>query len=124
MEMHDLMCCIRLAETGSLPDSVRRVLFQTIERAADRIVERDPEKWSGYSVKPLSLVRGPKSPLAALLAEDVQRNLDYEIEAQGPDGAWGPNWSWSGDAWPQAERDWKGYITVHMLMTLHAFGRL
>jgi hypothetical protein len=124
MEMHDLMCCIRLAETESLPDGTRMVVAQAIERAADRLVERDPKRWSGYSVKPLSLVRGPESPLAALLAEDVQRNLDYEIEAQGPDGAWGPNWSWNGDAWLQAERDWKGYITTHMLMTLHAFGRL
>lgn len=124
MEMHELMCCIRLAETRSLPDGVKMALVPRVERAAERIVERDPEKWSGYCVKPLSLVHGPKSPLAALLAEDVQRELDYEIETQGPDGAWGPNWSWGGDAWLQAERDWKGYITVHMLRTLHAFGRL
>ena len=33
-------------------------------------------------------------------------------------------WSWGGDAWQQAERDWKGHITVNMLRTLRAFGRI
>ena len=124
MEMHDLMCCIRLAETESLPKSVRIKILPKLEHSADRVVDRDPAKWSGYSIKPVSLARWPASSLASLLEADIQHNLDFEINAQGDDGAWRPNWSWSGDAWQQAELEWKSHITVNMLRSLRAFGRI
>ena len=124
MEMHDLMCCIRLAETKSLPESARTKILPKLKQSADRVVDRDPDRWSEYSVKPVSLAPWQASSLASLLEADIQQNLDFEINAQGDDGAWRPNWSWSGDAWQQAELEWKSHITVNMLRSLRAFGRI
>lgn len=124
MEMHDLQCCIRLAESRVLPDGTRETVQKKVEEAADRVVVRNPEGWSGYVTKPLTLVDGPSSSLYALLRDDIPANLDYEIDQQGDDGAWSPAWSWEGEAWPQAEKDWKSLLTARTVATLHAFGRV
>ena len=62
--------------------------------------------------------------LIPLLLWSWKKNQSYEIDRQGDDGAWSPNWSWEGDAWQQAERDWKGWLTVNVLRSLRAFGRI
>jgi hypothetical protein len=124
LDMFDLACSIRLAETASLPENARATLIPRIEAAADNVVDRNPEKWSSFSAKPVSLAESPESLLAPTLDADIQRNLDYEIDHQGADGAWIPYWTWEGDAWQQAERDWKGHLTVNMLRTLRAFDRI
>ena len=124
VDMFDLACSIRLAETASLPENARSALIPRIEAAAENVVDRSPEKWSSFSAKPISLAESPESLLAHMLDADIQRNLDYEIDHQGADGAWVPYWTWEGDAWQQAERDWKGHLTVNMLRTLRAFDRI
>jgi len=124
MEMHDLQCCIRLAEGRGLPTAAGEAIRAKVAEAADRVVERDPDKWSGYGTKPLMLVDRPSSVLAPILKDEIPLNLDYEIDQQGDDGAWSPAWSWEGDAWPQAHKDWKSHLTGRMVATLHAFGRV
>lgn len=124
LDMFDLLCCIRLERTESLPESTRSALIPRIEAAADKEVERNPDKWSSYCAKPIDLAPTPNALLAPMLDADIQRNLDYEIDHLGEDGAWAPYWSWEGDAWQQAELDWKGHITVNTLRTLRAFDRL
>ena len=42
-------------------------------------------------------------------------------------GAWSPSWTWFGqhdDTWPQAEREWKGVLTIKTLLQLRSFGRI
>ena len=124
IEMHDLMCCIRLVECRALPEEARAVIRGRVEAAADHGVERDSRKWSGYGTRPLMLVDRPSSFLAPLLRDEIPLNLDHEIAQQGDDGAWAPAWAWEGDAWPQAEKDWKSHLTARMVATLRAFGRV
>lgn len=69
----------------------------------------------------------PDSPFARLFPDAVQANLDYIIDRQDPAGHWNPNWTWGGlypDAWPQAERDVRSYLTLTNLKRLRAWGRL
>ena len=57
----------------------------------------------------------------------LQRNLDWEIEHQEADGSWRPNWDWGGafpEAWAQAERWWRGDVTLRTLRMLRAYGRI
>jgi len=126
-EMHDLICVIHLAETPSVPANLRNQAANGVRRAGPVIVARDPEAWMGYGVKPLLLAPRADSLLAPLLGDAVATNLDFEINRQGEDGAWMPNWNWgglfSGD-WPQAEREWKGVLTLQALLALRSYGRL
>ena len=92
---------------------------------ADRY--RNAEQLTGYVLKPLWLVTSPKSPLAAGLQDEVEMNLDFEIEQQGEDGAWSPNFSWGEqypEAWQTAKKEWQSRITVDILKTLKDFGRI
>jgi hypothetical protein len=90
-------------------------------------VTRDPTQWLTYSAKPLKLAPAPDSPLAECLADEVALELDWELGQQAPDGSWLPNWSWQ-DQWPadweRARREWQGEVTLRMLRSLRAWGRI
>jgi hypothetical protein len=61
------------------------------------------------------------------LSHILPANLDYVIQSQGEDGSWSPPWSWFGAYpadWPQAERDWRGVLTLERLEWLHAYDRI
>jgi hypothetical protein len=53
-------------------------------------------------------------------------SLDYEIQQQTAEGCWAPMWQWGQyeESWPQAEREWKGHLTVKTLRALQNFGRI
>jgi len=122
-----LSCYLRLAETRSLPESIRAELWSTLVPAADRAVVKDTERWTTYCLTPLRLVESPGSPLMAVMSDAVLRNLDFAVDHQEADGCWLPEWSWYGlypDAWPIAKLDWQGVLTLRMLRILRAFGRL
>jgi hypothetical protein len=127
LEMHDLLCYVRLAQTAALPGDLRARLLDRLLPACDEMVARDPGEWAEYGLQPLKVAESPDSPFAALLAGALPANLDYLIRRQGEDGAWAPDWSWYGlydEAWPAAERAWKGVLTLNALRQLRAFGRL
>lgn len=127
MEMHDLICFVSLAETPSLPKTDRDRIWAKLATAAEIGVAREPEQLSGYVLKPLYVAPSPDSPLAGQFAEEVAVNLDFEIEQQGADGAWSPNFSWGDQhpaAWQIAKREWQARMTLRNLRTLRDFGRL
>lgn len=127
MEMHDLLCCLRLAETKSLPEAVKTALMTKLIRVVQQAVQRDSAQWRGYGLPPLAVVNSPDSPFATLFANEIPQNLDFLLEQQGADGTWGPNWTWGGlwpEAWAQAEHDWRGVLTLGNVRVLKAFGRL
>lgn len=126
LEMHDLLCYVRLAETAALPDAERQTIWQKLAQTVETAVAHTPAEWANYGLKPLAVVSSPHSPLLHTLANSVSLNLDDEIEQQQADGSWVPNWSWFGafpEAWPQAEQEWKGVLTVKTLRQLQDFGR-
>ncbi len=125
MEMHDVLCCVRLAETEALPD--RDKVWAKLACAATQGVARNAEQLTGYVLKPLWLVPSPESPLTAGLKDEVEMNLDFEIGQQGEDGSWSPNFSWDDqdpEAWQTAKKEWQSRITVDTLKTLKDFGRI
>ncbi len=124
MEMHDTLCFVRLAETKTLPN--RDKVWAKLARAAQGVA-RNAAQLTGYVLKPLWLATSPESPLAAGLQDEVEMNLDFEIEQQGEDGAWSPNFSWGDqypEVWQTAKKEWQSRITVDTLKTLKDFGRI
>jgi hypothetical protein len=122
-DMHELLCCVRLAGMVELPAVAQEKIKQTVLAT----VERDPAKWPKYGLRPLTVVKSPSSPYYAGLRDSVEANLDYLIGEQGEDGAWSPTWSWGGafpEAWEEAKRDWQGVLTLDALKVLRVFGRI
>ena len=125
MEMHDILCFARLAETEALPN--RKEVGEKLAREAAPRVARNAEQLTGYVLKPLWLVSSPESPLATEFKDEVEMNLDFEIEQQGEDGSWSPNFSWEDqypETWQKAKKEWQSRFTVETLKTLRDFGRI
>ncbi len=123
----DLLCYVRLAESPGLAAGYQRRIEAKLRPAVRLSCSNDPADWQGYILMPLKLVNRPDALFAEDFMPGVQSQLDREIAAQGDDGAWMPGWSWFGhydEAWPEAEREWKGRLTLDMLLALRAFGRL
>ncbi len=120
--------CMALAQAPGLPEHLRdRLLPWLRDVVAPAVVARDPAQWPTYCAQPLKLAPSPDSPVAPVLWDDVQRNLDYQIEHQTPRGCWEPNWTWGDfypDVWPRARREWRGRVTLDMLVALRAYGRV
>ena len=108
IEMHELLCCLRLQRTETLPEDTRDRIRRKLIQLIDGTVACDPTKWKEYSLRPLQVVDDPGSPFMAGIEEAVAENLDYEISSQNEDGSWTPTWSWGNtfpDAWDKARRE-------------------
>jgi len=127
IEMHDLLCCLRLLKAPSLPDDYRHQVAGRVRELIDGIVACDPDSWKGYGLRPLQVAEAPQSPFIKGLEQAVDANLDYKISTQNTDGSWTPNWSWDDaypNEWAKAKSEWAGIITVEKLLTLKRFGRI
>lgn len=127
IEMHELLCCVRLAQTENLPEAVREPLHRKLAQLIEVTVAFDPAEWKGYSLLPVQVLEDPASPLIAGHEEAVAENLDFEIRSQDEDGSWNPPWSWGEAypaAWQQAEREWSGVLTLAKLIVLDRFNRI
>ena len=127
IEMHELLCCLRLLRTAALPVGIRDRLLRKLADLTSGTIACDPKQWKGYSLRPLQVADDPGSPFTAGIADAVAANLDYEISSQNEDGSWAPTWSW-GDAYPddwrKAQLEWSGVITLEKLLVLKKFNRI
>ncbi|CAG35337.1 prenyltransferase/squalene oxidase repeat-containing protein [Desulfotalea psychrophila] len=122
-----LLCYISLSQCDNLPTDSSARLNQKIMQMIPASVETDSTKWEDYCLKPIWTITSPHSPYHHLIAEAIDRNLDYEIQHQEKDGSWKPFWNWAGaypEDWLIAEREWRGKITLDMLRVIAAFGRI
>jgi len=124
MEVHSMMCFMRLAEMASGAISDR--LEPGLRRGVHSVVSGDPETWRKYGGRPLWFAPTPKSLLADELADSIQLQLEYEVTSQQNDGSWQPNWEWGQylDDWEVAKVEWSGYMTLRNLLILKAWDRL
>lgn len=127
IEMHDLLCCLRLLQTRTLPKGYCYQFRATLTHLIDGTIALDPLLWKGYCLRPLQVVDSPESPFMEELESAVAANLDYEISSRNEDGSWTPTWSWDDafpEAWAKAEREWSGVITLEKLLILKRFKRI
>ena len=123
----DLVYALRLAGAEHLSSKNRQLLRRRLREVAPAAVTRDPARWASYSIPPLKLAPSPDSLVADLFPEVIQENLDYVIDTQTAEGYWEPTWDWGGfypETWPTARDEWRGELTLHNLLSLHAYGRL
>ena len=127
IEIHEFLCCKRLAETEDLHAAFREELLRCMHRLLSATVSSVPSEWAGYGLRPLQIADRPDSPCHEALRDAVKENLDYEISTQEEEGKWAPTWSWGDqfpDAWEKARLEWAGVLTVDKLITLRRHGRI
>ncbi|HET6444157.1 MAG TPA: hypothetical protein VFI27_06200 [candidate division Zixibacteria bacterium] len=126
MNMHDLYCYLTLAE--GVEGTEKRTVLDKLSIVAPLSVQNDPSKWVEYALRPLAIAPAPDSLLAYVMDRAaIEANLDYEIDEQLEDGSWPITWSWDfvdEAAWADAEKDWKGYLTLHKLIIMKDYDRL
>jgi hypothetical protein len=124
MEMNEAVCYCRMLRY--LEGEREEQVAAKMRGVLDAILEKDASKWASYGAKPLMYVESPNSPLYPSFAELIEANLDWEIDAQGSDGAWAPSWTWYRDEehWPEAREDWKSLLTAERLVTFKRFRRI
>lgn len=109
-----------------LPANSREAVAK-LDRVLAAVVERDPQKWTGYTVQPLTFIHTPDSPFYKALKDTIPANLDYIISTQQPDGGWKLTWSWEKTdpaAWKLAEKEWRGAVALENLEKLDSFHRI
>jgi hypothetical protein len=124
VEMHDLLCYIRLAETVNLPSDLHEKLVAFLTPMVENAVPRTPSQWGEYGLTPLTVVSTPQSLFYAHFANIIPQNIAYINAQQADDGYWSPSWSWefaSATGWRDAERDLRGMITLNNLLFNHHF---
>lgn len=121
-DFHELLCCLRFAELA--PESVLREIKPALDEMVNNCVTTDPGKWNGYCLTPIQVAESPNSIYYGQMSESVMLYLGHMLSNQQEDGAWSPPWSWGQfeDVWPQAEREWKGVLTLEALRRLKAYG--
>jgi hypothetical protein len=127
MIMHDFLCCKYLAETENLDPIIRKSLLYHLKRLLETAVNRNPDDWRHYSLRPVQVVENPLSEFYHDLADILPQNLDFEIANQQEDGSWAPNWEWDADyaqEWAKARLEWAGVLTVERLLVLRNFKRI
>jgi hypothetical protein len=84
------------------------------------LVALDPNTPGGHT--PLDYAPRPTSIARRLFSDEmIDRNLDALVEMLKDDGGWKVNW----DVWsPMVGLEWRGVVTVDVLQTLRAHGRL
>jgi hypothetical protein len=107
------------------PDRRRAVAMA--ERVAELIPDAlffrlEPGGGAGYALTPLDLAPTPDAMAAGLFAEELlAAHLDDLADAQQYDGGWPLTWEPPG---PGAAIEWRGRVTVEVLLTLRAYGRV
>lgn len=124
MEMHELLCYIRLLESKGLPPEAYGDLQAKLTPFVEKAVSRNPADWGGYGLTPLAVVTSKQSPFFSLFEAVIPQNLAYLVEQQHADGYWSPTWSWefvSVEAWAQAEQELRGIFTLNNLLLFREF---
>jgi len=127
IEMHGLLCYLRLHRAPNLSPELKAELARVLPLSIAQNVERDPAKWNGYGLRPLDVAPRSDSPWHSLLAPELGANLDFLIQTQAADGSWHPHWNWGDsfpEAWPRAKLQWQAVLTLADLRTLRSYGRL
>lgn len=105
-----------------LSDSIKRLVFNAIER--------DVSRWAYYGKRPSSFISSPDSEYYRENEDITQKELDYLIETRPEDEVWGITWSWFehnekySAAFAIAENWWKASSAIDKLQWLKNFNRL
>lgn len=119
IEMHDLLCYLRLLDSRGVPSEVTAHLRSRLAQLSEAALAAS--SGLGYGLSVLQVVPSAHSPLAYLFQDELGGALERLIEDRNPEGYWQPTWTWGSDpepAWVEAESDWRSVLTLDSLLVL------
>ena len=105
-------------------------LMGKMAEVINRSIERNTEKWAGYTPRPSEFIWAPDSPFYKGNEEIVEKELVYLIDTRKPGGVWDITWTWFalGEKYPKefavSENWWKASKAIEKLEFLRSFGRV
>tara|TARA_R110002072_G_scaffold89232_10_gene200125 strand:- start:3453 stop:4472 length:1020 start_codon:yes stop_codon:yes gene_type:complete len=127
LEMHELLCFVRLYECLGLTKEHRLEILPYLLSNGFKLVNVEPRDWEEYCLTPLAVVTHKESVFAEFFSDTIEANFKFLVEQQQDDGCWKPNWSWAGEfpaSWKKAETEIKAELTLKNLQQFAAFNRL
>lgn len=102
------------------------LLHKHISQMVDHSIERNPENWPRYSMRPSHYIRSPESLFYKGNEVIMEQELDFILSSRQPNGVWPISWQWDGypNEFAIAERWWQGHLAISNVLLLHHFGRL
>jgi len=121
-EFHDLIPEILFLENAPDRDRAEAELARVARRISEPgMVEMDPHA-TGYVHMPLEWAPTPQSFCAPLFSDQtIDTHLEALAARQQPDGGWPLTWEPLSEG---ATMEWRSYVTLEVLKTLKAYGRL
>lgn len=105
-------------------------LMEKMAVAVNQRIERNPEKWAGYTPRPSEFIPSTESPFYKGNEEIVEKELDYLVETRNPGGVWNITWNWFnlGEKYAKefaiSENWWMGVKAIDTMLFLRNFGRI
>lgn len=100
-------------------------LNERIHTMVNDSIERDPEKWPVYSIRPSQYIDSQESLLYPGNEAIVDKEMNFILSARQNGGVWDISWKW--EEYPKefaiSERWWQGYWAIRNLLILKSFGR-
>lgn len=127
LDMHELLCFVRLYECGGLEKAHRLEILPYLLSNGFKLVNVETRDWEEYCLTPLGVVTHSASVFAEFFSDTIEANFKFLIEQQQDDGCWQPNWSWAGEfpaTWKKAETEIKAELSLKNLQQFAAFNRL
>lgn len=118
---YDLLAIVRFLD--GVPDRARaEAAFEERVAPVVRAVTEDDPDAGGHVFKPVDLAPTPHTLARRVYGDDeIDRHLDGLLRRQQEDGGWPITWD---PPSPAAVLEWRGFVTVQALRTLHEYGRL
>lgn len=122
IEMHDLLCYLRLA-ASPVPAEARERLLEVLTPLTEAALEAS--SGLGYGLRLVDVAPSPEAPLADHFAAGLPDALAELAAAQEEDGAWSPSWAWSSQpdpGWDAARPQWRSVLTLNNALILREHG--
>lgn len=120
MELYDVLT------TKNIYPELHKVLKDGINKRIEELMDKDEEKWKGYSNTPLELLHYEEFIDSEERKELIEKNLDFVIDSRNSNGLFDVNWSWNND-YEEIELQrvkWVGLLLVNHLITFKRHNRI
>lgn len=101
-------------------------LFEQLHKKVNKAIERHPEKWPFYSMRPSQYIDSAKSVFYSGNEEIVEKEMDYILSTRHDGGVWDISWKWVDypNEFAISQCWWQGFWAIRNLLLLKSFKRL
>lgn len=130
LEMHPLLCLVFLLQAIGRAQLGDRFDLKHLQNLANNrisdLIQRDANRWDGYSFRPSEVIMHPSNPLYPENKALLEQEMAYILSKRNTEGIWDITWQWDdfAKAFAISENWWKANLVIRNLLLLKNFGRI